>query len=96
MSAQPIQYEDPRDPAAILQRLPERARAAFLSEYEPAAELAAHDVTAWRALSQLLWDWAGRSVAYSHPDYERSRAEALDPSVQGVTLAQLDADRRAG
>ena len=97
MSAQPVEHHaDPRDPAVILARLPERARSVFLEEYQAAAERAAHDVTAFAALRQLLHDWAGRAVAYSRPEYWQGRQEALQPSPANISLEELAARRRAG
>jgi hypothetical protein len=95
MSAQPIDYRDPRDPAVILETLPERARGVFLEEYQATAARAARDVNGYRALQELLHNWAGRAVAYSCPGFFEDRQAAAQPSADDVSLAELDAERRA-
>ena len=75
MSAQPIHEDDPRDPAVILQRLPERERARFLAEYETAAVAAAHEVWRYRKLQEFLHRWSLLADAYSQPDFYERKAE---------------------
>lgn len=75
MTAQPIHEDDPRDPAVILGRLPERERDRFLAEYEAAAVAAAHEVWRYRELQDLLQRWHLLSLAYSKPDFYERRAE---------------------
>jgi hypothetical protein len=72
MSAQPVHEEpDPRDPQVIHNRLPEQARAKFLAEYESAAVDAAHDLTRYRALQELLQTWRLLAAAYAKRDFHQ-------------------------
>ncbi|MFG2001620.1 DUF6247 family protein [Spirillospora sp. NPDC048911] len=69
MSAQPVHQEpDPRDPQAIHDQLPARARAKFLTEYHQAVD-AAHDFAGYRALQDMLKTWRLLAAAYSKPDF---------------------------
>ena len=92
MSAQPIAYDDPRDPASILSRLPECAREPFLEEYRAAVD-AAHQVAGYRALQALLQSWSTRATAYERPDFMQTRAAAARPADDDVTLEELTARR---
>jgi hypothetical protein len=49
MSAEPVEVDDPNDPAVILRDLPERERAEFLRQYHAAVD-AAHDPGSYRLL----------------------------------------------
>jgi Family of unknown function (DUF6247) len=78
VTAQPIDHhgEDPRDPEHILHTLPEHFRALFLSEYHAAVD-AAHEVSGYRKLAELLQLWSLRAAAYSQPDFfERAEQAA--------------------
>jgi hypothetical protein len=68
MSAEPIQPEDPNDPAVILRGLPERERAQFLRQYHDAVD-AAHDPAGYRQLRRLLHAWSLAVIATNKPGY---------------------------
>ena len=72
MTAQPIHEPAPDDPAGILQRLPLRWHAQFLTEYRAALD-AAREVRRWPQLSDLLHRWRLRASAYARggPDQPR-------------------------
>lgn len=91
MTAQPIEYDDPRDPSWILAALPARMRPTFLAEYESAVD-AAHDPERYRALSELLQHWSVRAQAFASPGYTAARAEALGPG-PFLSLEDIDARR---
>ncbi len=95
MSTQPVGYDDAHDPAHILNRLSEREREQFLSEYRAAAETAAHEVWRYRHLQQLLHTWSMRAEACNKPDYYTSRDEARSGTGEYSTLENVIARRRA-
>jgi hypothetical protein len=68
MSAEPVQVEDPNDPAVILCDLPERERAEFLRQYHEAVD-AAHDPVGYRQLLRLLHAWRLTVIASSRAGY---------------------------
>lgn len=69
MSAQPVHQEpDPRDPMLIYERLPEPARARFVTEYHEAVD-ASHDLAGGRRFLELLHTWSILAAAYSKPDF---------------------------
>jgi hypothetical protein len=90
MSAQPIHEEpDPQDPLVIHDRLPEAARAKFLAEYEAAAVDAAHDLTRYRALQELLQTWRILAAAYDNPDFH-SRYQDITAGVgEYVSMSEV-------
>lgn len=89
MTAQPVHQEpDPRDPQVIHNRLPERVRAAFLTEYHAAID-AAHTFAGYRALQDLLQSWYVRSVAYAKPDFQRRYEEIRDGIGEYSTLDEV-------
>src|SRR5258708_32335425 len=75
MSGQPIHEEpDPRAPAVILERLPEREREFFLAQYHEAAQAAVDDVAGYKRLKFVLHSWSVRAdilarVLARRPDY---------------------------
>ena len=68
MSAEPVQVDDPNDPAVILRDLPERERAQFLRQYHEAVD-AAHDPAGDRQLQRLLHAWRLTVIATSRTGY---------------------------
>jgi hypothetical protein len=68
MSADPVQVEDPNDPAVILRDLPERERTEFLRQYHEAVD-AAHDPARYRRLQRLLHAWRPTVIASSRVGY---------------------------
>lgn len=68
MSADPVQVEDPNDPAVILRDLPEQERAEFLRQYHQAVD-AAHDPAGYRRLQRLLHAWRLTVIASSRVGY---------------------------
>lgn len=68
MSADPVQVEDPNDPAVILRDLPEQERTEFLRQYHEAAD-AAHDPAGYRGLQRLLHAWRLTVIASSQVGY---------------------------
>lgn len=71
MSAQPVEQpgNDPRDPAVIVERLPEQVREQFLREYEAAMTAAAHEVWRYKEVQKLLQQWSLLAAAYSKTDF---------------------------
>ncbi|MQA17357.1 MAG: hypothetical protein GEV09_25535 [Pseudonocardiaceae bacterium] len=92
MSAQPM-HQDPDDPAEILQRLPERWHAEFLTEYHAALD-AAHEVRQWQTLRALLHRWRLRAVALSDPGFEEAADEARRARPEDLTPVPDWADGR--
>lgn len=90
MSALPIHEEpDPRDPQAILARLPEHERDFFLAQYRERAHAAADDVTGYKALQRFLHLWSIRAHA---PREDRDlNAEAQEIRDGGPTIPIEDA-----
>ena len=68
MSAEPVQVDDPNDPAVILRDLPDRERAEFLRQYHEAVD-AAHDPVGYRQLQRLLHVWRLTVIAASRVGY---------------------------
>jgi hypothetical protein len=96
MTAQPIgRHEDPRDPAVILAKLPERERERFLTEYRLAAEAAAHGVWRYKQLQELLQTWSVIAVAVNKPGYYEAVEEAWTATASGMTLEEIIVRRRA-
>ncbi|MET9022227.1 DUF6247 family protein [Actinopolymorpha sp. NPDC004070] len=57
------------DPAEILRALPEKWHAQFLSEYHAALD-AAHDLTRFARLQEMLRTWGLHAGAVSRPAFE--------------------------
>jgi Family of unknown function (DUF6247) len=81
MSAEPVQVDDPNDPAVILRDLPERERAEFLRQYHEAVD-AAHDPVGYRQLQRLLHAWRLMVIATSRPGYYEELAAVQNGSAQ--------------
>lgn len=81
MSAEPVQAEDPNDPAVILRDLPEQERGEFLRQYHEAID-AAHDPAGYRRLQQLLHVWRLTVIATSRPGYYEELAAVRDGSAR--------------
>jgi hypothetical protein len=81
MSAEPVQVEDPNDPAVILRDLPEQERGEFLRQYHEAID-AAHDPAGYRRLQQLLHVWRLTVIATSRPGYYEELAAVRDGSAR--------------
>lgn len=81
MSAEPVQAEDPNDPAVILRDLPEQERGEFLRQYHEAID-AAHDPAGYRRLQQLLHVWRLTVIATSRPAYYEELAAVRDGSAR--------------
>jgi hypothetical protein len=86
MSAEPVQAEDPNDPAVILRDLPARERAQFLRQYREAVD-AAHDPASYQQLQRLLHVWRLTVIAAGQPGYY----EVLE-AVRGGTARTIPAD----
>jgi hypothetical protein len=61
---------DPRDPQVIYDRLPDEVRGKFVADYHDAVD-AAHDLTRYRALQELLQTWRLLAAAYDQPGFEQ-------------------------
>jgi uncharacterized protein DUF6247 len=81
MSAEPVQVEDPNDPAVILRDLPERERAEFLRQHHEAVD-AAHDPVGYRQLQRLLHAWRLTVIATSRAGYYEELAAVQSRRVQ--------------
>ena len=68
MPVEPVQVDDPNDPAVILCDLPERERAEFLRQYHEALD-AAHDPVGYRQLQLSLQAWELTVIATSRDGY---------------------------
>lgn len=89
MTAGPLHSgQDPDDPAAILQLLPEQYHAQFYAEYAVAVEQARRPKR-YHLLHELLRRWHLRALAYSDPGYPTRLAEAR----QGGTAADVPAEQ---
>ncbi len=86
MSAEPVQVEDPDDPAVILRDLPEQERGQFLHQYHEAVD-AAHDPSGYRRLRQLLHAWRLTVIAVSRAGYYEE-LEAVRSGTARTTPAQ--------
>jgi len=93
MTAQPAHEPAPDDPAGILQRLPSRWHAQFLTEYRAALD-AAREVRRWQQLSDLLRRWRLRAAAYADPQFEASAQAARDARPEDLTPVPGWPDRR--
>ena len=83
MSAEPVQVEDPNDPAVILRDLPEQERAQFLRQYHEAVD-AAHDPAGYRQLQRLLHAWRLTVIATSRVGYYEELEAVQNGSAQTV------------
>jgi hypothetical protein len=81
MSAEPVQVEDPNDPAIILRDLPERERAEFLRQYHEAVD-AAHDPVGYRQQQRVLHAWRLTVIATSRAGYYEELAAVQSGSAQ--------------
>jgi hypothetical protein len=81
MSAEPVQVEDPNDPAVILRDLPERERAEFLRQYHEAVD-AAHEPVGYRQLQRLLHAWRLTVIATSRAGYYEELAAVQNGRAQ--------------
>jgi hypothetical protein len=91
MSAEPVQAEDPNDPAVILRELPEQERGEFLRQYHEAID-AAHDPAGYRRLQQLLHVWRLTVIATSRPGYYEELAAVRDGSARTTPAEDAIAD----
>ncbi|WP_343947934.1 DUF6247 family protein [Nonomuraea longicatena] len=83
MSGQPVEYQPPYDPAAILEALPPGPREHFRVLYETAVE-AARRPENYQRLHELLHLWSLKAGVYStDPGFDRSPE---------VILSELAAD----
>lgn len=89
VSAQPIHQEpDPRDPMAIYDRLPEPARAKFVTEYHAAVD-AAHDFAGYRKFQEMLRTWSVLAAAYSKPDFPQRYQDIAASVGQTVPMDEV-------
>jgi hypothetical protein len=89
VTAQPT--EDPADPLAILQDLPEPEREEFLRQYHRAVD-AAHDPAGYQQLRRLLHVWSLTAIAVGQSGYyeELTAASAGTATTVPVTEAIPD------
>jgi Family of unknown function (DUF6247) len=91
MSAEPVQVEDPNDPAVIFRDLPQRERSEFLRQYHQAVD-AAHDLAGYQQLKRLLHIWRLTVIATNRPGYYEDLEAVLSGTAHTVPAEEVIPD----